>query len=128
MITIGTKVAILPCDDYRNRFIGTQGIVQRYYHNKVGVKIDGCKNPESEFGVFWFREESLAVIPTNAIKDDAIRQIIFNGPKTIVIWSDGSKTISTMRCWSTSTRAGATISSTSGIPSVTGLKSCRIAS
>lgn len=51
MITIGTKVAILPCDDYRNRFIGTQGIVQKYYHNKVGVKIDGCKNPESEFGV-----------------------------------------------------------------------------
>lgn len=93
MITIGTKVAILPCDDYRNRFIGTQGIVQRYYHNKVGVKIDGCKNPESEFGVFWFREESLAVIPTNAIRDDAIRQIIFSGPKTIVIWSDGSKTI-----------------------------------
>ena len=82
MITIGTKVAILPCDDYRNRFIGTQGIVQRYYHNKVGVKIDGCKN-----------EESLAVIPTNAIRDDAIRQIIFSGPKTIVIWSDGSKTI-----------------------------------
>lgn len=38
MITIGTKVAILPCDDYRNRFIGTQGIVQRYYHNKVGVR------------------------------------------------------------------------------------------
>ena len=75
MITIGTKVAILPCDDYRNRFIGTQGIVQRYYHNKVGVKIDGCKN-----------EESLAVIPTNAIRDDAIRQIIFSGPKTIVIW------------------------------------------
>ena len=93
MITIGTKVAILPCDDYRNRFIGTQGIVQKYYHNKVGVKIDGCKNPESEFGVFWFREESLAVIPTNAIRDDAIRQIIFSGPKTIVIWSDGSKTI-----------------------------------
>lgn len=93
MITIGTKVAILPCDDYRNRFIGTQGIVQRYYHNKVGVKIDGCKNPESEFGVFWFKEESLAVIPTNAIRDDAIRQIIFSGPKTIVIWSDGSKTI-----------------------------------
>ena len=83
MITIGTKVAILPCDDYRNRFIGTQGIVQKYYHNKVGVKIDGCKNPESEFGVFWFREESLAVIPTNAIRDDAIRQIIFSGPKTI---------------------------------------------
>lgn len=24
MITIGTKVAILPCDDYRNRFIGTK--------------------------------------------------------------------------------------------------------
>ena len=93
MITIGTKVAILPCDDYRNRFIGTQGIVQRYYHNKVVVKIDGCKNPESVFGVFWFREESLAVIPTNAIRDDAIRQIIFSGPKTIVIWSDGSKTI-----------------------------------
>lgn len=93
MITIGTKVTILPCDDYRNRFSGAQGIVQRCYHDKVGVKIDGCKNPESEFGVFWFREESLAVIPTNAIRDDAIRQIIFSGPKTIVIWSDGSKTI-----------------------------------
>lgn len=93
MITIGTKVAILPSDDYRNRFIGAKGIVQRYYHNKVGVKIDGCKNPESEFGVFWFREESLAVIPTNVFKDDVIRQVIFSGLKTILIWSDGSKTI-----------------------------------
>ena len=93
MITIGTKVAVLPCDDYRNRFIGAQGIVQRYYHNKVGVKIDGRKNPESEFGLFWFREESLAVIPTNVIRDDDVRQVIFSGPKTILIWSDGSKTI-----------------------------------
>lgn len=93
MITIGTKVAILPCEDYRNRFSGAQGIVQRCYHDKVGVKIDGYKNPESEFGVFWFREGCLAVIPTNVIGDDAIRQVIFSGPKTIVIWSDGSKTI-----------------------------------
>lgn len=36
MITIGTKVAILPCDDYRNRFIGTQGIVQ----NIITIKLE----------------------------------------------------------------------------------------
>ena len=93
MITIGTKVAIFPCNEYGNRFAGYHGVVQRYYHNKVGVKIDGCKNPESEFGLFWFNEKSLSVIPSFELCDNFVKRVIFSGQKTIVIWFDGSKTI-----------------------------------
>ena len=78
MITVGTKVAIMPGADYAGRFVGHVGVV----------------NPDSEYGVFWFKEQCLAVIPDSGVLvNDAIQQIIFSGPKTIVIWKDGTKTI-----------------------------------
>ncbi len=40
--------------------------------------------------------------------------------------TSGEQSCSTMRYWPTSTRAGGTISSTSGIPSATGLRDCLI--
>lgn len=95
MITVGTKVAIMPGADYGNRFVGYVGIVRKNSpkFDKVGVQIEGCKNSNSEYGVFWFDERCLAVMPDSVLADDAIKQIIFSGPKTIVIWKDGSKTI-----------------------------------
>lgn len=96
MITVGTKVAIMPGSDYANRFVGHVGIVRKNYKDKIGVQIDGCRNPESEYGLFWFGEQWLAVIPNfsfNVDVDDAIKQIIYSGPKTIILWADGTKTI-----------------------------------
>lgn len=96
MITVGTKVAIMPGGDYANRFVGQVGIVRKNYKDKIGVQIDGYSNPGSEYGVFWFEERFLAVIPdAGVIVDDAIKKIIFSGPKTIILWKDGTKTIVT---------------------------------
>ena len=96
MITVGTKVAIMPGTDYANRFIGQVGIVRKNYKEKIGVQIEGYTNPDSEYGVFWFKERDLAVIPdAGVLIDDAIKQVIFNGPKTIILWKDGTKTIAT---------------------------------
>lgn len=39
MITIGTKVAIMPGADYANRFIGQIGIVRKNYKDKIGVQV-----------------------------------------------------------------------------------------
>lgn len=94
MITVGTKVAILPGSDYANRFVGQVGIVRKNYKDKIGVQIDGCRNPESEYGLFWFGEKWLAVIPNfSSNVDDAIKQIIYSGQKTIILWADGTKPI-----------------------------------
>lgn len=38
MITVGTKVAIMPGADYANRFIGQVGIVRKNYKEKIGVQ------------------------------------------------------------------------------------------
>ena len=52
MISFGTKVAILP------------GTVCKWHRetNKIGVNLDGVRNPESKEGVFWFPEEQLSII------------------------------------------------------------------
>lgn len=94
MITIGTKVAIMPGTDYGSRFVGQTGIVKINYNGKIGVQLGGRANPNSEYGVFWFKETSLAIIPDcDTITEISVKQIIYSGPKTIIIWSDGSKTI-----------------------------------
>ena len=86
----------MPGGDYANRFVGQVGIVRKNYKDKIGVQIDGYSNPDSEYGVFWFEERFLAVIPdAGVIVDDAIKKIIFSGPKTIILWKDGTKTIVT---------------------------------
>ena len=96
MITAGTKVAIMPGADYSNRFTGQVGVVRKKYKDKIGVQIQGHNHPDSEYGVFWFKEKFLAVIPDSSILvDDAIKQVIFSGPKTIILWKDGTKTITT---------------------------------
>lgn len=96
MITAGTKVAIMPGADYANRFTGQVGVVRKNYKDKIGVQIQSYNNPDSEYGVFWFKEKYLAVIPdASVLVDDAIKQVIFNGPKTIILWKDGTKTIAT---------------------------------
>lgn len=63
MITAGTKVAIMPGADYANRFTGQTGVVRKNYKDKIGVQIHGYNNPDSEYGVFWFKEKFLIEMP-----------------------------------------------------------------
>lgn len=94
MISSGMKVTILLGGSYGNRFAGVHGVVRKWHReaNKYGVKLDGFRNPDSKEGLFWFPENQLVAFPFNPV-DMRVKKVIFNGPKTIVIWADGSKTI-----------------------------------
>lgn len=94
MITINKKVTVLPEAGYGDRFVGRTGIVKMKFAGQVGVLFDGYKNPDNRYGLFWFWEEQLAVVDdTEVFVSDMIRNVVFSGPKTIIIWKDGSKTI-----------------------------------
>lgn len=74
---IGCTVLILPDAEYSGKFTGMTGKVGNYYGSaKVGVEFPGMKN-DCESGLFWF----------------SVEKVIFNDPKTIVLWADGTKTI-----------------------------------
>ena len=54
MISFGTKVAVLPGTSYGGRFAGHTGTVCKGHRetNKIGVNLNGVRNPESKEGVF----------------------------------------------------------------------------
>lgn len=57
MISFGTKVAVLPGTSYGGLFAGHTGTVCKWHRatNKIGVNLDGVRNPESKEGIFWQR-------------------------------------------------------------------------
>lgn len=87
---------------------------------KVGVEFPGMKN-NCDSGLFWFSVEKVEVLQTQTFMEylmrDAdltatlaeecsrmyrkrerlpfpdVKKVIFSGPKTIVLWADGTKTI-----------------------------------
>lgn len=105
MLANGTRVVILPTDSYNNTFVGMRGTVIRYnYCNKLyDVNFGGS--------IYNFYESELSVVPKGLAKYNEYKRyvknnlnnifglslkpkrIIFSGPKTIVIWTDGTKTI-----------------------------------
>ncbi len=122
MIGIGNKVEVLSSNKYNGHFKGVTGIVVNifnpkrvsysdYYeqkrgrnvvydsNQKIGVKFDDHINPLSTDGLFWFNESDLAVISSSEKLHCglSVQKVIFNNPKTIIIWSDGSKTIVSCR-------------------------------
>ena len=82
-----------------------------------GVEFSDLKNPASGYGLFWFKKENVkpsffdtpkhndAIMPAALAKafldftfgapraSLGVKQVIFSGPKTIVFWLDGTKTI-----------------------------------
>lgn len=62
MITkLGVTVKIL-FDKYNKQLEGKIGTVERLYdYGKVGVKIEGCCNYRSSYGVYWFDEEDVEI-------------------------------------------------------------------
>lgn len=84
--------------------------------NMYGVRLDDRDNPKSANGLFWFHKNELlhavddkklsnalksirkAVEMTNPNpKPSLVEKVIVNGPKTIVFWNDGTKTIVSCR-------------------------------
>lgn len=107
MIPVGTKVAVMPNNECDIQLIGRVGIIQTYFEgDTAGVLIDGMRNYRDACGLFWFKENYLSVIPefknkTNDSKKSYfdyiqmditvfIKKVIFNDPKTIIIWKDGT--------------------------------------
>lgn len=87
-------------DCYGGMLDGRQGIIWAvsYQSQKYGVRVFGMINPNNKDGLYWIPE--YALIPamkmaTSATSCDPIKRVIFNGNKTIVLWSDGTKTIVT---------------------------------
>lgn len=123
MIVVGTRVGVMSASRYSyNHVVGRIGIVAKvfqpdkqkisyanYFRSakdafeastlydpnlKIGVRVDGVINPHSAEGLFWFDENELMVIPASEICGGlSINKVIFNDPKTIILWSDGSKTV-----------------------------------
>ena len=115
MLQIGMIVKILPDAEYSGKFTGYIGKVKNYFsqNKKVGVELFQQTNDASSKGLFWFSEDKLA--PANNFLASVaelmngmncrcssrlhrtgvppLRKVIFSGPKTIVLWADGTKTI-----------------------------------
>lgn len=102
MAGIGTIVSIRRSDEYGGKYAGKLGIVKKLADNRVGVEFSDLKNPASGYGLFWFKKENVkpsffdtpkhndAIMPRASL---GVKQVIFSGPKTIVLWLDGTKTI-----------------------------------
>lgn len=117
MAGIGTIVSIRRSDEYGGKYAGKLGIVKKLADNRVGVEFSDLKNPASGYGLFWLKKENVkpsffdtpkhndAIIPAALAKafinftfgapraSLGVKQVIFSGPKTIVFWLDGTKTI-----------------------------------
>lgn len=100
MIANGTMVVIMPTIRYYGHYNGFVGMVcaVRAYDSRsceYGIKLyDATKNTNST-GLYWFREEDLSIVLEKTTIGNSlnIKKIIFNNPKTIVLWGDGTKTI-----------------------------------
>ena len=115
MLQIGMIVKILPDAEYSGKFTGYIGKVKNYFsqNKKVGVELFQQTNDASSKGLFWFSEDKLAPandflgsvskimnamncrcsFPLHHTGVPPVKKVIFSGPKTIVLWADGTKTI-----------------------------------
>ena len=89
--------------------------MKNYYSSKkkAGVELEKVQNDASSKGLFWFSEDKLAPandflgsvskimnamncrcsFPLHHTGVPPVKKVIFSGPKTIVLWADGTKTI-----------------------------------
>ena len=102
MIPIDTIVSIKSGDEYGGKYTGKLGIIKKFTDDRVGVEFAGLKNHASKYGLFWFKKENVTPSLFDAFLNFTfgapraslgVKQVIFSGPKTIVFWLDGTKTI-----------------------------------
>nr|DAE10347.1 MAG TPA: PROTEIN I, ELECTRON TRANSPORT [Siphoviridae sp. ct3es5] len=122
MLKIGMTVKVLPNAEYGGKYTGCVGVVKNYYSSKkkAGVELEKVQNDASSKGLFWFSEDKLTPVETpyfweslneslskivappvsfrcsfnlHRTEVPPVKKVIFSGPKTIVLWADGTKTI-----------------------------------
>lgn len=64
IMEIGIKVRILPYSEYKGRFTGYVGTVERITSlcSSIGIRFENETNTASTYGVFWFSEKHLEII------------------------------------------------------------------
>ena len=120
MLNIGMSVKVLPDAEYSGKYTGYVGVVKNYYSSKkkAGVELEKIQNDASSKGLFWFSEDKLVPVdvpyvpnfwgnvseslsgifhqsgsPLHLAGIPPVKKVIFSGPKTVVLWGDGTKTI-----------------------------------
>lgn len=83
--------------EYCGKLSGRHGVIDVVANQcqKYGVRIFGMVNPNQKNGLYWLSEDSIYLDTEAATYNDPIKRVIFNGDKTIVLWTDGTKTIAT---------------------------------
>lgn len=64
-LAIGTQVIILPYAEYRDKYRGFIGTVERVTglaKDKIGVAFENVRNDASSYGVFWFSANKVEII------------------------------------------------------------------
>lgn len=120
MFEVGMRVKILPNAEYKGRYTNRIGVIKtKYSDDRLGVEFDDEKNHYSKEGVFWFKVKNVALVDTvspqlnavfsefaakfrfdcemaqkrNQLPFPDVKRVIYNGPKTIILWADNTKTI-----------------------------------
>ena len=100
MIPIDTIVSIKSGDEYGGKYTGKLGIIKKFTDDRVGVEKENVTP-----SLFDAPKRNDAIIPAALAKaflnftfgatraSLGVKQVIFSGPKTIVFWLDGTKTI-----------------------------------
>lgn len=124
-LTVGITVKILPGPEYGGDYAGKIGVVKNTVNardgNRCGVEFPDVKNDASGKGLFWFsvlNVEPLHPLDYAALPDSMkenvtaisrrcrrgeilpfpdVKRVIYSGPKTIILWADGTKTIVSCR-------------------------------
>lgn len=73
-MVIGSTVKVKNCRQYKGIYKGDIGEVTRTYKEMYGVKFEELTNPNSSYGVFWFRASQIQFITEKTIEreDDFI--------------------------------------------------------
>jgi hypothetical protein len=60
----GSRVKIISTAKYASGLIGREGIIENTScgHTIFGVRIEGCTNVKSQYGLFWFQEDEIEFI------------------------------------------------------------------
>lgn len=107
----GDRIIVKPSSHRYNGILrGRVGVVRYVYGDQVSLMFDNLRNDNSSIGAFYLGFDEIlpykevtfetnatsksftATLPENPILPE-IKNVIFNDPATIVLWTDGTKTV-----------------------------------
>jgi preprotein translocase subunit YajC len=86
---------ILPYDNYGGKYSGKCGFIRKIKpsYERVGVEFDDVKNPNSQYGLFWFERKYLNPLKSINLENESEEIKLLNGYKSVGIkFLEGSNT------------------------------------